>query len=53
MNNIQVAARISNKEDQEIVKLVKNGEFINKADFVRTAVRSELTKWTEVEKIGW
>ena len=39
---IMVGARITPREDLKILKLVNDGRFINKADFVRTAIRSEL-----------
>jgi Arc/MetJ-type ribon-helix-helix transcriptional regulator len=52
MNNTLVAARISSSENQAIMKLVENGQFLNKADFVRMAIRNELSQRKELEKNG-
>jgi len=45
--NIMIGTRVTPKEDQTIVELVESGKFINKSDFVRTAVRAELRKHAE------
>lgn len=38
----QVSALISDVEDKKILSLIEKGLFINKADFIRTAVRELL-----------
>ena len=42
MNDVRIAARIPEKDDALIEKLVKQGKFLNKCDFFRHAVRKLL-----------
>jgi len=46
----QVSAKISKIEDNKIISLVEKGLFINKADFVRTAVRDLLERFPSTEE---
>ena len=41
---VMIGTRITQVENQSITDLVNNGKFINKSDFIRTAVRTELDK---------
>jgi Arc/MetJ-type ribon-helix-helix transcriptional regulator len=46
---VMIGTRVTPKEDQTIDELIQAGKFINKSDFVRTAVRAELRKHRELE----
>jgi len=43
-NSVMVAARVSLNEKTKVRLLVANGDYINEADFVRTAIREKLRK---------
>lgn len=42
-----IGTRVTAQENQSIEQLVRKGKYLNKADFVRTAVRKELDKHQE------
>jgi Arc/MetJ-type ribon-helix-helix transcriptional regulator len=44
---VTVATVISASESIEIQRLINSGAFINKSDFIRNAIRNELTKQRE------
>ncbi len=43
-NSVVLGTRVHQKADQEIIRAIKAGKYLNKADFLRSAVRSELEK---------
>ena len=42
LNDVKVSARIPMEDDKLIEKLVKEGKFLNKSDFLRKAVKKLL-----------
>ena len=45
--NRMIGARVTARENKSIEQLVREGKYLNIADFVRTAVRKELNKHQE------
>ena len=48
VQGVVLGTRIHTKADIEIRKAIEEGKYLNKADFLRSAVRSELEKLREV-----
>jgi len=46
----RIAAQITEQEDKAIDTLVERGCFINRSDFVRTAIREFLASFPSVEE---
>ena len=47
VENVVLGTRVPRQMDSEIIKAVEEGKYLNKADFLRVAVRSELKKLKE------
>ena len=45
-----IGAVITDQEESQIYRLVERGVFLNKSDFIRTAIRELLEKFPSVEE---
>lgn len=48
--NVRIGFRLSEQDAKAIKRLVKVGRFINKSNFIRHAIRTELNKQLVVAK---
>lgn len=51
-NTIQVAARVAVKDGKRLDKLIEDGYYYSRSDFVRAAVREKLKKHYNQNKKG-
>ncbi|MHA1973079.1 MAG: hypothetical protein ACTSW1_08805 [Candidatus Hodarchaeales archaeon] len=47
--NRMIGTRVTTRENKSIERLVSEGKYLNKADFVRTAIRKVLDEHKEVK----